>query len=222
MLDLNELRNKPERYIIGLMSGTSCDGIDATLVRVRGTGPGMTLKLIRHMAFSYPTALRTRLLNAHLSVQETCLLNFELGERFALAINEMKKVAEAENIEIDFVSSHGHTVAHVPPRGDRPYGTLQIGEPAVIAERTGIPVVSDFRPRDMAAGGQGAPLVPYADWVLFSRPDRTLVTLNIGGIANFTVVTPEFEKVFAFDSGPGNIAIDGTVWMLTRGKLHMD
>jgi len=221
-MDLNELRNKPERYVIGLMSGTSCDGIDAALCRIRGTGPGLSLKLVRHMAFPYPTALRTRLLNAHMSVHDICLLNMELGERFALAVSEIMKVADAESIKVDFVASHGHTVAHIPPRGDRASGTMQIGEPAVIAERTGLHVISDFRPRDMAAGGQGAPLVPYADWVLYSRQDRTLVCLNIGGIANFTVVTPEFEQVFAFDSGPGNIAIDGAVWMLTRGRLHMD
>lgn len=221
-MELSALRNKPERYLVGLMSGTSCDGLDAVLVRVRGTGPGLHLKFLAMESFPYPESLRTRLLSPHLTAQEVCQLSFELGERFAEAVSVMQEKAEEEGCVIDAVASHGHTVAHMPPRGRARFGTLQIGESAVIAERCGVPVVSDFRPRDMAAGGQGAPLVPYADWVLFSRPDRTVACLNIGGIANFTVVTPEFERVLAFDTGPGNMAIDGAVRLLTRGSQQMD
>jgi len=221
-MDIQGLRNKPARFAIGLMSGTSCDGIEAALVRIKGTGPGLQLKFIDQGTFPYPPSFRNRLLDPRLTAQDVCSLNFELGERLAEAAKEMMNIAWAEGITVDFVASHGHTVAHIPPRGDHPRGTLQIGEAAIIAERTGLPVISDFRQADMAAGGQGAPLVPYADWVLFGRPGRSLVCLNIGGIANMTVVTPEFENVLAFDTGPGNMAIDGAVRLLTRGEQWID
>ena len=221
-MDLEAIKNKPRRFGIGLMSGTSCDGVSAALVRIKGTGRGLHMKFIDTGSFPYPQPLRNRLLSPHLTAQDLCLLNFELGERFAEAVREMVNIAWAEGCEVDFVASHGHTAAHIPPRGDKPYGTLQIGEPAVIVERTGLPVISDFRTRDMAAGGQGAPLAPYADWVLFGRPERSVVCLNLGGIANFTVVTPEFENVLAFDAGPANMAIDGAVRLLTRGERQMD
>jgi anhydro-N-acetylmuramic acid kinase len=123
---------------------------------------------------------------------------------------------------VDFVASSGHTVAHLPPRQNEGSGTLQIGETAIIAERCKLPVVSNFRPRDMAAGGQGAPLVPYADWILFNRKDRNAALLNIGGIANITVVPPRIEDVMAFDTGPGNMIIDGAMRLLTSGNMQMD
>jgi anhydro-N-acetylmuramic acid kinase len=221
-MDLNALRAKEARFIIGLMSGTSSDGIDAVLVRIKGTGEDLALKLIAHRTFPYTPGLRTRLLAEHMDARDICLLNFELGDRFADACEAMVDVARENEVEVDFVASHGHTVAHYPPPSNQRFGTLQIGEPAVIAERTGLSVVSDFRPRDMAAGGQGAPLIPYADWLLFHRPDRTKLCLNIGGIANFTVVTPDLSNVIAFDTGPGNMIIDGTVRLLTKGQQEMD
>ena len=221
-MNLEEIRNKPARFIVGLMSGSSSDGLDAVLVRVKGTGPGMAMKLIAHRHFPYSSGFRTRLLAEHMDAREICLLNFELGGHFADGVAEMLKLAEENNCTVDFVASHGHTVAHCPPSADDHYGTLQIGEPSVIAERAGLPVVSDFRPRDMAAGGQGAPLVPYADWILFRRAETPVACLNLGGIANFTVVTPEFEDVIAFDTGPCNMAIDGAVRLLTRGTKEMD
>lgn len=221
-MDFENIRNKPMRFAVGLMSGTSCDGISAALVRIKGTGESLHLKFMKRLQFPYPMALRNRLLSPHLTAQDLCLLNFELGELLAEAVLAFFPVAKEEGCTIDFVASHGHTVAHVPPRGDKPRGTLQIGEPAIIAERTGLPVVSDFRTRDMAAGGQGAPLVPYADWVLFSRADRSIACLNIGGIANVTVVTPQFQDILAFDTGPGNMIIDGAVSLLTRGEEVMD
>lgn len=134
----------------------------------------------------------------------------------------MIAVAKEHQALVDFIASHGQTIAHLPPRSHKRIGTLQIGEPAVIAERTGLPVVSDFRQRDMAAGGQGAPLVPYADWLLFHTLDRKVACLNVGGIANLTGVTPEFKDMIAFDVGPGNMAIDGAVRLLTRGAQQMD
>jgi len=216
------LRKKPVRYAIGLMSGSSCDGIDAVLLRIKGSGPGLLIKLIRFATFPYSVTLRTRLLAPKQDAQEVCLLNFELGERLAEASGEMVKLARDEKCEVDFIASHGHTLAHFPPRGGGPIGTLQIGEPAIVAERTGLPVISNFRPHDMAAGGQGAPLVPYADWVLFNRSDRTVACLNIGGVANFTVVTPKADDVIAFDTGPGNMALDGAMRLLTAGSQEID
>ncbi len=222
MLDLAFLRKKTARYVVGLMSGSSCDGIDAALVRLKGTGSDMAMKLLEYRTFPFETGFRTRLLGEHLGAKEVCLLSFALGERLAEAATEMMELGKQDNIIVDFVASHGHTVAHFPPRTNTRVGTLQIGEPAIIAEQTGVPVISDFRQRDMAAGGQGAPLVPYADWLLFRKEDRTVSCLNIGGIANFTVVPPLFEDVLAFDTGPGNMAIDGTVRLLTKGTLEMD
>lgn len=221
-MDLGSIQRKSPRFVVGLMSGTSCDGIDAVLVRLKGSGEHLAMKLIAHRTFPYSTGLRMELLAEHKSAKEVCVLNFEVGERLAEAVLEMSNVAKDENVVIDFVASHGHTVGHYPPPTNTRIGTMQIGEPAIIAERTGLPVVSDFRPRDMAAGGQGAPLVPYADWLLFRRLNRTIACLNIGGIANFTLVTPEFKDIVAFDTGPGNMAIDGAVRLLTRGTKNMD
>ncbi len=222
-MNLEVMREKKARFAIGMMSGTSCDGIDAVLVRIKGTGPGLAMKLIAHQSFPYETDLRNRLLAEQMSSREVCLLNFELGERLAEASLSMLDIADDNEVEVDFIAAHGHTVAHYPPgSGGERFGTLQIGESAVIAQRTKKTVVSDFRVRDMAAGGQGAPLVPYADWLLFRREERMVVCLNIGGIANITVVTPEFKDILAFDTGPGNIIIDGTVRLLSRGARAYD
>jgi anhydro-N-acetylmuramic acid kinase len=213
----------PISNIVGLMSGTSCDGIDAGWVRIEGSGPESTVHLKDFQTFPYPSGLKALLLSPRLDARDICLLNFELGERFADAVNEMIELAGSQGVPLDFVASHGHTVAHYPStKGDQACGTLQIGEAAVVAERTGLTVVSDFRPRDMAAGGQGAPLVPYADWLLFRREIGCVACLNIGGIANVTVVPPAFEEIIAFDTGPGNMIIDGTVRMLSEGSLEMD
>lgn len=221
-MNLEAMKSKAARFVVGLMSGTSCDGVDAALVRIKGTGENLQLKFLKFISIPYSAAFKTRLMSKNLSVQEVCLLNFELGEKFAEAAAEIVNVAQREGIDVDFIASHGHTVAHLPPREDGPHGTLQIGEAAVISERTGLAVVSDFRPSDMAAGGQGAPLVPYADWVLFGKYGRNLACLNLGGIANFTVVTADLDKVYAFDTGPANMAIDGTVRLLTRGEQSFD
>ncbi|MBI2431876.1 MAG: anhydro-N-acetylmuramic acid kinase [Candidatus Hydrogenedentes bacterium] len=221
-MDFKALAEKEYRFIVGLMSGTSSDGVDAVLVRIRGNGEALAMKFLKHETFPYTPGFRTRLLSSHFDARDVCLLNFEIGKRLAEAAKAMVEYAKQNGAEVDCVASHGHTIAHYPPPKHDPAGTLQIGEAAVIAEETGLPVVSDFRPRDMAAGGQGAPLVPYADWLLFRRADKTKLCLNIGGIANFTVVTPKFEDIVAFDTGPGNMTIDGTVRLLTKGGREMD
>ena len=222
MTDWSSIAGKSPRFAIGLMSGSSCDGIDTALVRLKGTGEDLTFKLLAHATFPYTPSIRTRLLTDGLHVSDICRLNFTLGELFADAARAMLDTAEMEDVHVDFIASHGHTAAHFPPPGHEKIGTLQIGEPALIAERTGLTVVSDFRPRDMAAGGQGAPLVPYADWVLFRKLKHRAACLNIGGIANFTLVTKSLDDIIAFDTGPGNMIIDGAARYLSKGKLDMD
>src|SRR5690606_15178591 len=134
------------------------------------------------------------------------------------------RLAHKEMVEVDFIASAGNTVAHSPARGyeTAAIGTLQIGEAAVIAERTQLPVVSDFQARDMANGGQGGPITAYGDWVLFSRPDRTIMRLHLGGTTTMTVVSPAFEMLISFDAGPGMIALDGSMRILTGGTTDID
>jgi len=204
------------------MSGTSCDGVDAALVRFKGTGHQLHIKLIGFETFPYDDSLQLRLLAPKIDAAELCALNFELGNRMADAAQTILDRAKNDEYQVSFIASSGHTVAHLPPRDSDAMGTLQIGEPAIIAERCGLPVISDFRQRDMAAGGQGAPLVPYADWVMFHRDERITALLNIGGISNITVVAPSLENVVAFDTGPGNMAIDGAVRLLSSAQKQMD
>ena len=217
------IRKKPTRYAIGLTCGNSCRGVDAALVRVKGTGADLAIKLIRFKHFPYSQGLRTRLVVARKDAREICLLNFELGEFLAEATADMQRIAHAEMCEVDFVASTGFSVAHNPPRGyDHSVGTMQVGEPAVIAERTNLPVVSDFRARDIAGGGQGGPISAYTDWTLFKREDRTVARVHLGGITSITVVTPKLEEVIAFDAGPGTVAIDGAARLLTGGNQELD
>ncbi len=217
------IKKKPTRYAIGLTCGNSCRGVDAALVRIKGTGNDLAIKLIRFKHFPYVQGLRTRLIVARKDAREICLLNFELGEFLAEATVDMQRIAHTEMCEVDFVASTGFTITHNPPRGyDQSVGTLQVGEPAVIAERTNLPVVSDFRARDMAAGGQGGPISAYADWAVFKREDRTVARVHLGGITTISVLTPKLDDIVAFDAGPGTVAIDGAVRLLSGGTSEID
>jgi anhydro-N-acetylmuramic acid kinase len=168
--------------------------------------------------------LRKRILqvSSQGTVAEICELNFLLGERFAAAALAVMRKARMKPEDVAAIGSHGQTIHHLP--GGRPPSTLQIGEPAVIAERTGVTTVADFRVGDMAAGGQGAPLVPLADWALFADPARPRVVQNVGGIANLTFLPTDarLEDVIAFDTGPGNMVIDEVVSSLSGGKQRFD
>lgn len=221
-MNLRAMRKKSERYAIGLMSGTSCDGIDAALVRIKGTGPELVIKNLAFASVPFPSDIRNRLLAPRMDAKEICLLDFTLGGMFGQVAAQMMEHARHEMVEVDFIACSGHTIAHLPSVSEMSFGTLQIGEPAVIAEHCGVPVISDFRPRDMVAGGQGAPLIPYADWVLFHRPEHTAAMLNLGGIANITVVPPNFDDIIAFDVGPANMAIDGAVRLVTANRMQYD
>ncbi|MBZ0127424.1 MAG: anhydro-N-acetylmuramic acid kinase, partial [Rhodocyclaceae bacterium] len=203
------------RLAVGLMSGTSCDGVDAAFVQISGPVHAPMVEFVAFAYLPYGDALRKRLLDPEKSGAEICTLNVELAEAFAAAALTAIARAGHAPADVSFIASHGHTLCHYPPGARSAYrGTLQLGEAAYIAEKTGCDVVSNFRPRDMAAGGQGAPLVPYADWLLFRRTGQAVATLNIGGIANFTVLLEKADEVYAFDSGPGNMLIDGCLSLL--------
>jgi anhydro-N-acetylmuramic acid kinase len=202
---------------VGLMSGTSLDGVDAALVRFQGDRPDVSLVAFETTAYDedFRTALHA-LVRAG-TPRECALMHVALGERFAAAVAAVVARAHVRRETLAFVASHGQTVWHEPGRA-----TLQLGDPAVIAERIGVPVVSDFRTRDVAAGGQGAPLVPMADALLFSAPDRPRILLNVGGMANVTWVPPggEGSGVRAFDTGPGVAVMDAVVRLLRPGLAY--
>ena len=214
--------------IIGLMSGTSADGVEAALLEVKGKAPRLDWKLHYHLSTPFPENLQKEILENCIPqtsrVDRICSLNFLLGKVFAKAVLELCQAAPIPLEEIDLIASHGQTLWHIP-QGSLA-STLQIGEPAVLAEISGITTISNFRTRDMAAGGQGAPLVPLADSLLFSHPQKTRVCQNIGGISNLTYLPPTIKagpgQVFAFDTGPGNMLLDQAVRRHTAGKHQFD
>jgi anhydro-N-acetylmuramic acid kinase len=218
--------------IIGLMSGTSADGVDAALVQINGRARATQIDLHAFCTFPFPSDLREAILAAADprtgTVDRLCRLNVVLGEVFAEAALEVCRRAGITIDKVDLIGSHGQTVQHLPepfPLGGYPIcATLQLGEPCVIAERTGVMTVADFRPRDMAAGGEGAPLAPYVHHMLFSDAQRTRIVHNIGGISNVTVLPAggELVDVLAFDTGPGNMPIDGAISRLTSGQEVLD
>ncbi|HWZ45093.1 MAG TPA: anhydro-N-acetylmuramic acid kinase [Candidatus Saccharimonadales bacterium] len=202
--------------VAGVMSGTSADGVDVAMVRVLGRGFNLRFELLGHQQFAYPRAMREAVLAAmnstRTSVAELARLNFLLGEIYAEAVHKTRQHTGAPDLNL--VGCHGQTIYHqgqpAPYLGKNIACTWQTGEGAVLAARLGVPVVSDFRPADMAAGGQGAPLVPFLDYVVFRHRRFGRIVQNIGGIANLTVVPPHDkpEQVTAFDTGPGNMVID--------------
>lgn len=206
--------------VVGIMSGTSLDGIDVAIVN---TGDrGFSVKAFR--TTPYPAKVREALL-AVSTVADVARLNFLLGELYAKAV---QSACSACGARPQLIACHGQTIHHegasVGFLGRKIASTMQIGEAAVIAERIGVPVVSDFRPRDIAAGGNGAPLVPYVDYILFRHTRRGRVALNIGGIANITAIPPKAKpkQVIAFDTGPGNMVIDALVAQATGGRRTYD
>ncbi len=214
---------------VGLMCGTSVDAIDAAVVDIEGTGATIDITLVALHPTPVPEALRARILEACLpgggSTRLVCELNAEIGQAFAQAALAAIAAAGLTAAEIDVIGSHGQTVWHQGRSGDgRIASTLQLGEPSIIAEHTGITTVADFRPRDMAAGGQGAPLVSYLDWALYRSAAAGRALQNIGGIANVTVLPPDCQPadVFAFDTGPGNMLIDALAHVASGGALNYD
>ncbi|WP_433941496.1 anhydro-N-acetylmuramic acid kinase [Paenibacillus lautus] len=218
--------------VVGLMSGTSLDGIDAAIVRIQGSGLDASVELLHYYSKPYKPELRQRLRdlcseeNSNSAV--VCSMNAYLGHQFGAAVLEAVADAGMRIDEVDLVSSHGQTIWHqpVPEQGD-PYSvasTLQIGDISVIAKHTGKLTVGDFRPADMAVGGQGAPFAPYGDLILFRHPERGRLLQNIGGIGNCTALPAGADPsdVLAFDTGPGNMIMDAVAHMLTEGRLSYD
>ena len=218
---MNDLAGKDALRVIGLMSGTSMDGIDAVLVEITGDAGAPQLRQLAYGSEPYAPALREELVavasGEERSALDLCHLDHAVGDAFALAAT---RVQEEAGIEVDLVGSHGQTIAHDPHR----LHTWQIGEPSRIAAAVGVPVVSDFRRADQAAGGQGAPLVPLMDALLFRDAERGRVLLNLGGIANVTVLPPGrgSDGVFAFDTGPGNVLLDEFLVKATGGAQTFD
>lgn len=229
---LEGLAGKPEKLVVGVMSGTSADGVDAALVQLRGSGEQLTWRFLRHETLHYSVKVRDLILRccdpAAGDAASLCRLNVLLGELFARAVQHVAEKAGVDPKAIDLIGSHGQTVQHLPTpvtiTGIKVRGTLQVGEPAVIAERTGITTVASFRARDMAAGGQGSPLVSFVDYLLFRNRSRGRLVLNIGGIASLTAIpaSAPAERVIGFDTGPGNVVIDGLVSHMTGGRECFD
>ncbi len=218
--------------VLGLMSGTSADGIEAALVRISGAPPNLKSNLEGQASFPIPKPIRQKILQiaegTSVPAAEISQLNFRLGHLFAEAAIATCKKLRVPLKSVDLIASHGQTIFHqgppVPYLGAKTSSTLQIGEPSVIAARTGITTIADFRPADMAAGGQGAPLVPFADYLLYRHEKLGRVSLNLGGIANITIIPAHAKPtdVFAFDTGAANILIDALVSRFTHGRQRFD
>jgi anhydro-N-acetylmuramic acid kinase len=219
------LRTVSPRRVVGLISGTSADGIDAALVELEGAGETTRARLLGFRTRPFDADLRARVLAlGDARTDELLRVHYRLGEEFAQAAIEVIDPVRRDGLSVHLIGSHGQTARHHPraEEAGRRAATLQLAEPAIIAERTGLPVVADFRPRDVAAGGEGAPLVPLVDWLLFRRVGATRACLNMGGIANVTVVTEGLDSVRAFDLGPANMPLDLVVHAWTGGAEAFD
>lgn len=209
------------------MSGTSADAIDAAVCEISGEPPLLNAKIVHAITFPYPDNFQKRILDACAGgrVDELCAINFAQAELFAAAA--LRAIADGgfTPADIDLIGSHGQTFWHAVEADGRVSATLQLGEAAVIAERTGVTTISNFRARDVAAGGQGAPLTGYADWLLLRHPTRWRAVQNIGGIGNVTFLPPLSDTKSlptAFDTGPGNALIDSATVLLTNGARAYD
>jgi anhydro-N-acetylmuramic acid kinase len=224
--------NEKPMLVLGMMSGTSADGIDVALTRISGAPPNLNAKLLGHTSVKFPPAVRKEILRVAeqhpITAGALSQLNFRLGELFADAVLTACRKFRIPPKKIALIGSHGQTIFHQGKPANflgRPTAaTLQIGEPAIIAARTGTTTVGDFRPADIALGGQGAPLVPYVDYLLYRHKKFGRVSLNLGGIANITVLprAAKPQQVFAFDTGPANMLIDALVSHFTRGRRRFD
>ena len=237
---LMHVATKYSRRIIGIMSGTSLDAIDVAMVRIQKHGLNATVKLEHFREFPYPPKIRAVIRELFdpkkARVDDICRYDFILGEVFAAAVERLLLETNIKAETVDLIATAGQTIWHDPelilvePDVDwidhpiQTRSTFAIGQSAVIAERTGIMTVGDLRVRDVAAGGQGAPLVPYFDWVLLRHKSRGRAIQNIGGIGNVTYIPPKatWEDVMAFDTGPGNMIIDELAWIATNGRQTYD
>lgn len=235
---LLDYRRKSDHLLIGLMSGTSLDGIDAALVEIRTNASGeIEQAVLREFTYlPYSDEVRDYVLNLcsveSARIDQLTTAHYGLSEWYACVVEQLIQKAAIHASDVDAICMHGQTVWHIAGRTPFPGPTgptevrasLQIGDLSLLAERTGIPVVGNFRARDLAADGEGAPLVPYADYILFRDPQKGRLLQNIGGIANVTILPAgaDIEKVVAFDTGPGNMIIDQIVHLVTDGRMRYD
>ena len=229
---LQRLWNKPERLVIGFMSGTSADGVDAALVRISGYGVETRLTQLAFCFTPFDEATRAEVLRlaggGSAAAADFCRINFHLGQLYCEAGDALCRQAGIERAQVDLIGCHGQTLWHIPQEeiylGRSQHSTFQLGESAMLAEHFGCPTVGDFRVRDVAAGGLGAPLVPYTEFLLYRSREECVALQNIGGIGNVTVLPRDcrLEDVFAFDTGPGNMLMDALVERLTNGRQHYD
>ena len=225
---LREYRGRAERLLVGLMTGTSADAVDAVLVRLKGDGLAARHEVLAELETPLAPELRSEVLAVAgaktLEPERLMRLDVELAERYADSVRRVAGDAGVKLAAIAAIGSHGQTVRHVPRINGGRALTLQLGSAATLAERTGITVVSDFRRRDTEAGGEGAPLVPIADWWLFRSDTESRVLLNLGGMANVTWLKKAgtLADVMAFDTGPANAVLDGLVRAGTRGLARHD
>ncbi|HEY5533504.1 MAG TPA: anhydro-N-acetylmuramic acid kinase [Ignavibacteria bacterium] len=216
---LFRIEEKTEKIIIGILSGTSLDGADVVLTKVVGNGENIKISVLDFYTNPYPIDLKEFILkcssNSSSNVEDICRLNFILGHFFAESIKILLKNNRFNALNVDLIGSHGQTVYHIPKFENlfsfSTKSTLQLGDPSVIANLTGINTIGDFRVADVAVGGDGAPLVPFMDYIMFRNKEISRVLINIGGISNITYLKKngKFKDVIAFDTGPGNMIIDG-------------
>ncbi len=219
MKEFNRICEKKERLIIGVMSGTSLDGVDLALVRLQGSGPDVKMTLSAFKTYPMTGNWRKRIRQSfEANTEEICKINFDLGKFFGDLINSFCQDLNINTNEIDAIGCHGQTLFHV-----HQHSTLQCGEADVIAQLTGTIVISDFRTADIAAGGTGAPLVPYLDWVMFQNANQNVALLNIGGIGNVTFIPKNDQRdILAFDTGPANAILNEMVEIMTHGQDSFD
>jgi anhydro-N-acetylmuramic acid kinase len=217
VITLAEVRALPVRHVAGLMSGTSMDGLDVALCRIR-PGPQLRFELLAFETVPLPEGLRARLAPERLdNMGEIARLDLDLGRFLADALRE---VVDRHPLDLHLIGSHGQTVYHEHRRT-----TLQLGEPSPLALRFACPVIHDFRRADIAAGGSGAPLVPYVDHRLLGGRGEGILAVNLGGIANFTALERDgggFDRLIAMDCGPANMVLDGLIARWSGGRLQVD
>lgn len=225
---LKKLSEKKKKNVIGLMSGTSLDGVDAVLCEITGNGTSTKIIQKKFITYPFPKGLKKVLLENSSpksgNVTDICKLNFLISLIYVDAVKDLCKKVKIPLSKIDLIGSHGQTIHHLPKKqnyfGYKFGSTLQIADPSVIAKLTGITTVGDFRTGDVALGGEGAPLIPYFDFILFNSREKNRALLNIGGISNFTILNKNetAKNVIAFDTGPGNMLID----ILTKKFFNKD
>jgi len=220
-MEICNLHKKDKLVALGLMSGTSMDGLDICQVEIIRKGKDLDANMINFASYQYDPKFKNYIEDKLTGqTQDICRANFDISRQWSKMVERFFKENNIDKSVIDVIGSHGQTIWH-----EHGHSTLQIGEPAVLAEDLEIPVIADFRVNDVAAGGSGAPLVPFIDYLWFNKYSKTFLLLNIGGIANFTIIPENAQSnqdIYALDTGPGNGLIDGAISLATQGKLTYD